>query len=161
MLRTHCRQPIDWTVKGLEESRKILDRWYTTAGESHPWTGQNPLLGKLLEPLLDDLNTPLAITALHGMADEVMDDREGDERAMFRAALNVLGLLQATDTEWRSWRPQGVTIDDAVVAMLVAARTAARNGKNWAEADRLRAEIDAMGVVVKDSSDGTTWEVKR
>ena len=94
MLRTHYRQPIDWTLKALEESRKVLDRWHAAAGDAQPWVGQNPLLDKMLEPLLDDLNTPLAIAALHHMAEEVADDHEGDDRSMFRSALNLLGLLQ-------------------------------------------------------------------
>src|SRR6185295_4819596 len=84
MLRSHYRQPIDWTVKGLEESRKVLDRWHATAGDATAAVGPNPLLGKLLEPLLDDLNTPLALAAAHHIADEVADDHEGGERAMFR-----------------------------------------------------------------------------
>jgi cysteinyl-tRNA synthetase len=161
MLRTHYRQPIDWTSRGLEESRRVLDRWHAAAGDAHACTGNNPLLDKLLEPLHDDLNTPLAISVLHHMADEVLDDHDGDDRAMFRAALDVLGLLQVTDTEWRSWRPQGATIDEAVLAMLIAARSAARSAKDWGEADRLRAEIEDMGVVLKDSAEGTTWELKR
>jgi cysteinyl-tRNA synthetase len=161
MLRSHYRQPIDWTVKGLEESRRVLDRWHAAYGDAHPWSGDNPLLSKLLEPLLDDLNTPLAIAALHQMADEVADDHEGDDRAMFRAALDLLGLGQMTETEWKSWRPAGVTIDDARLGELIAARTAARAAKNWQEADRVRAAIDAMGVVLKDGPEGTTWEIKR
>jgi cysteinyl-tRNA synthetase len=161
MLRTHYRQPIDWTLKGLEESRKVLDRWHAAAGGAKPSAGENPLMQKLLEPLLDDLNTPLAITAVHHMAEEAADDREGEERGMFRAALNLLGLLQATEAEWRGWRRAGVTIDETRVAMLIAARSAARVARNWAEADRLRAEIDKMGVVLKDGPEGTTWEVKR
>jgi cysteinyl-tRNA synthetase len=161
MLRSHYRQPIDWTVKGLEESRRVLDRWHAAYGDAHPWSGDNPLLSKLLEPLLDDLNTPLAIAALHQMADEVADDHEGDDRAMFRAALDLLGLGQMTETEWKSWRPAGVTIDEARLGELIAARTAARAAKNWPEADRVRAAIDAMGVVLKDGPEGTTWEIKR
>jgi cysteinyl-tRNA synthetase len=161
MLRSHYRQPIDWTAKGLDESRRVLDRWHAAAGDALPAIGPNPLVGKLLEPLLDDLNTPLAITAAHHMADEVADDHEGGERGMFRAALNLLGLLQATETEWRSWRPEGAVVDEAKVAMLVAARTAARAARNWPEADRLRAELDGMGVALKDGPEGTTWELKR
>ena len=109
MLRTHYRQPIDWTLKGLEESRKVLDRWHDAAGDAEPSVGANPLLDKVLEPLLDDLNTPLAIAAVHQMLDEVADDHEGDERAMFRAALQLLGLLQISELGMaRAWRPAGV-----------------------------------------------------
>jgi cysteinyl-tRNA synthetase len=161
MLRTHYRQPIDWTLHGLEESRKVLDRWYAAAGSAKPVSGENPLAAKVVAPLLDDLNTPLAIKAIHLMAEEVADDHEGDDRAMFRAALNLLGLIQRTELEWRGWRPAGVTIDEARVEELIAARNEARTKKDFAEADRIRGELDGMGLILKDGPDGTTWEVKR
>jgi cysteinyl-tRNA synthetase len=161
MLRTHYRQPIDWTVRGLEESRKILDRWQAAAGDSHVWTDDNPLLRKVLEPLLDDLNTPLAIAAVHHMAGEVADDHEGDERAMFRQALGLMGLLEISETDWWQWRPAGFAIDETRVERLIASRSDARAAKNWAEADRLRAELDTMGIVLKDGPEGTSWELRR
>jgi cysteinyl-tRNA synthetase len=161
MLRTHYRQPIDWTLHGLEESRRVLDRWYAAAGNAEPWAGDNPLLEKLLEPLLDDLNTPAAMTVLHHMAGEVADDHEGDDRAMFRSALNLLGLLQVTEQEWWRWRPEGTRIDEARVNELILARAEARSRKNFPEADRLRAELEELGVVLKDGPEGTTWEVRR
>jgi cysteinyl-tRNA synthetase len=161
MLRTHYRQPIDWTARGLEECRKVLDRWQAAAGDSHPWIRANPLLDKVIEPLLDDLNTPLAIAAVHHMAGEVADDHEGDDRAMFRTALNLMGLLQVSEAEWWHWRPAGVAIDEARVTALIAARAQARSARNWGEADRLRAELDGLGVVVKDGPEGTSWELKR
>ena len=161
MLRTHYRQPIDWTLRGLEESTKVLDRWHAVAGDIPPWTGANPLMSKVLDPLLDDLNTPLAIAAIHAMTDEVSNDHEGDERGMFRAALNLLGLLQGTESEWRRWRPAGVDIDETRVAEMIKARNAARAARNWGEADRLRSEMEGMGVVLKDGPEGTTWELKR
>ena len=161
MLRTHYRQPIDWTLKGLEESRKVLDRWHLAAGNSKASTGENPLLQKVLEPLLDDLNTPLAISTVHHMAEEVADDHEGEDRAMFRAALQLLGLLAATETEWRAWRKPGTTVDETKVEELIAERVAARKARDFGEADRLRGELDAMGIVLKDGPEGTTWEIRR
>jgi cysteinyl-tRNA synthetase len=161
MLRTHYRQPIDWTLKGLEESRKVLDRWYQSAGDSDHWIGRNLLLDKVLEPLLDDLNTPLAITAIHHMADEVADDHEGDERSMFRSALHLLGLLQATDAEWHSQRRARAAVDEDKVGRLIEARRSARASRNFAEADRIRDELASIGVLLKDGPEGTTWEVKR
>jgi cysteinyl-tRNA synthetase len=161
MLRTHYRQPIDWTLKGLEESRKVLDRWHHAAGDAEPSTGPNPLLDKVLEPLLDDLNTPLGIAAVHQMLDEVTDDHEGEERAMFRAALQLLGLMQNTDSGWRALRPAGIIIDEILVDRLIEDRRTARAARNFAEADRIRAELDSIGVLLKDGPEGTTWEVKR
>ncbi len=161
MLRTHYRQPIDWTLHGLEESRKVLDRWHAAVGDAKPVDGENPLLAKVLEPLLDDLNTPAAITAIHHMADEVADDHEGEDRAMFRTALNLIGLLQDTETDWRAWRPAGVTIDEARVGELIGKRNEARAAGDFAAADRIRKELDGMGLVLKDGPAGTTWEVRR
>jgi cysteinyl-tRNA synthetase len=161
MLRSHYRQPIDWTLKGLEESRRVLDRWQHAAGDAEPSLGVNPLLDKVLEPLLDDLNTPLAIAAVHQILDEVSDDHEGDERAMFRAALQLLGLLQISGAAWRSLRSAGVTIDEALVDKMIEDRRSARASRNFAEADRIRAELDSIGVLLKDGPEGTTWEIKR
>ncbi|MYZ47467.1 cysteine--tRNA ligase [Propylenella binzhouense] len=167
MLKTHYRQPIDWTVKGLEESRKVLDRWHAACGDAEPWTGENPVLPKLLAPLLDDLNTPLAIATLHHVAEEAADDHDGDDRAMFRAALGLLGLGGLTASEWESRRRAGAGVDEALVESLIARRVEARSAKNWVEADRLRAEIEALGVAVMDKKDPgtgrlvTTWEPKR
>jgi len=161
MLRTHYRQPIDWTLRGLEESMRVLDRWHLAAGDSEPRVDGNPLLTKVLEPLLDDLNTPGAIAAVHRVSEEVEDDHEGDDRGMFRAAMQLLGLLGATETEWRELRAAGVSVDEAKVEQLIADRSAARAAKKFAEADRLRGELDAMGVVLKDGPEGTTWEVRR
>ena len=161
MLRSHYRQPIDWTLKGLEESRKVLDRWHAAAGDAKAWSGANPIADKVAAPLLDDLNTPLAIAEIHRIADEVADDQEGDDRAMFRSALGLLGLLGATETEWRSMAQKATGLDEAEVGTLIAARTQARGARDFAEADRIRATLDAMGVVLKDGPEGTSWEVKR
>jgi cysteinyl-tRNA synthetase len=161
MLRSHYRQPIDWTLKGLEESRKVLDRWHAAAGDAKAWAGANPIADKVAAPLLDDLNTPLAIAEIHRIADEVADDHEGDDRAMFRSALGLLGLLGATETEWRSMAQKATGIDEAEVEALIAGRTQARGARDFAEADRLRSTLEAMGVVLQDGPEGTTWEVKR
>lgn len=148
MLRSHYRQPIDWTSKGLENSEKTLNRWYAAAAEE----GEAKFSGEVLEALLDDLNTPQAIAALHAL------DSRGEKKEL-AANLRALGFLNETEESWRSRRRTNQVAPEVVEALLVE-RKAARGAKNWAESDRIRDQLTALGVVVKDNKDGTTsWEV--
>ncbi|MGD9846871.1 MAG: cysteine--tRNA ligase [Variibacter sp.] len=154
MLRTHYRQPVDWTVKGMEESWRTLDDWYATAGEIQA----RDISGAVLEALTDDLNTPQAIAALHGLRN-LAQGGDALAREELAASLRLMGLLQESAAAWKARKSAGV--DTATVEMLIEARNAARKAKNFAESDRIRDELAAMGVVLKDSKDGTTWEVAR
>ncbi len=147
MLRTHYRQPIDWTLQAVEEAERTLDRWYAAAGTVEPAADPTDDLA----PLLDDLNTPALLGHLHHLFGEAPG------RAV--AAARVLGLLQDTRDAWRGRRESAV--DAPVVDRLVTARIEARAAKNWAESDRLRDALTAMGVALKDNKDGTTsWTVQ-
>ncbi len=148
MLRTHYRQPIDWTVKSLEESWKILDGFFNNAGAVHAL--HEKLADPVRDALLDDLNTPKAIAELHAL------DRPG--------AQNALGeTLKALGFSGRLHSPKShAEVDTQAVDALIEARLAARKAKNWAESDRIRDELAKLGIAIKDNKDGTTsWEVKR
>ena len=149
MLRTHYRQPIDWTVKALEEAEATLDRWYDAIGDVEP----NAVAPSVEEALSDDLNTPAALGELHRLP--------ADAPRTIKASANLLGLLVQKRSERQAAGLAAAAIDRGEVERLVAARTAARTAKNWAESDRLRDALADLGVVLKDSKDGTTWEVKR
>ena len=156
MLRTHYRQPIDWTIKGLEEADKVLSRWSESA-EGAEYAGQSSK--KLLDALSDDLNTPLAIVELHRLAREAADDK-GWARRELVGSLQLLGF----SGRYESVAQERSKLDLSEInhiEMLIAARTAARVTKNFAESDRIRDELAAMGVVLKDTKDGTTWELAR
>lgn len=147
MLKTQYRQPIDWTVRGLEEAGKMLDRWYASAGDATPSAAMPE---SVLAPLLDDLNTPAAIAELHKLSSP------GD----LRAAANLFGFLTQTKSEREKSRVAASGIDVAAVEALIAARKDARAAKDWAASDRARDALAAMGVSVKDNKDGTTtWTV--
>ncbi|WP_371425425.1 cysteine--tRNA ligase [Tardiphaga sp.] len=156
MLKTHYRSPIDWTVKGLEESAKTLDDWYWVAADA---AGGN-VSDKVMEPLFDDLNTSLAVAALHGLRNSAAAGNDGD-RSQFAASLRALGFLSETAAAWNGRKQQASGIDAAKVDGLIADRTAARARKDFKESDRIRDELAAMGVVIKDSKEGTTWEIAR
>jgi cysteinyl-tRNA synthetase len=83
-------------------------------------------------------------------------------REQLKASANALGLLQESLTNWRGRQRKLADIDEGEIEARIAARLAARAAKNWAESDRIRDELAAMGIVLKDHKDGaTTWEVKR
>ena len=173
MLRTHYRQPIDWTIRALEEAESTLDRWYDAVGDAKP---SGEVAPAVLDALSDDLNTPAAISELHKLTGQWGDSRfinpaagalrsigtAWEDPALLKSSANLLGLLQQTRTERTAATLKEAAIDTAFVESLIAIRAAARAAKNWAESDRLRDEIAAMGVAIKDNKDGTTsWEPKR
>jgi len=156
MLRTHYRSPIDWTSKGLEESAKTLDDWYWVASDAR---GEQPS-GPVIEALCDDLNTPQMIASLHGLRNSAASGNERD-RDQFAASLRLLGFLSETAAEWNGRKQQASGIDAKQIDSLISDRTAARARKDFKESDRIRDELAAMGVIIKDSKEGTTWEIAR
>jgi cysteinyl-tRNA synthetase len=163
MLSTHYRQPTNWTRHALAEAKRTLDHWYELTADVG---GDGPLCADVLEALEDDLNTPQAIAALHALRSEAAKGAR-PAAACLKASARLLGLLQVDPGAWKAWRPATLVIDDAKVEALIAARNAARKARDFKEADRIRDELAAMGVQLKDSKEPatgeirTTWEVKR
>jgi cysteinyl-tRNA synthetase len=156
MLQTHYRQPINWTVAGLREAQKNLDHWYALTGDAQP----GYLCADTLDALLDDLNTPKAFAALHELRGEAAKGAK-PAAACLKASAQLLGLLQIPAAAWAGFRPASLSIDENKIVSLIDARAAARKAKDFKESDRIRDELAAMGVVLKDSKDGTTWEIAR
>jgi len=163
MLRTHYRQPIDWTFNGLDESHKVLFDWY---GHTENETPVKEIPSPVLEAIADDLNTPKAITEMHKLA------RNRDYRGL-AGALEFLGFSGKRDQIKRfadavgmasgmaEVKGVGEAVQDEKVEILIKARNTARASKDFAEADRIRDELAAMGVALKDGPEGTTWEIAR
>ena len=110
--------------------------------------------------LSDDLNTPQMIAALHGLRNAAASGSERD-RGEFAATLRLLGFLSVSAAEWKSRKQQASGVDAKQIDDLISSRTAARARKDFKESDRIRDELAAMGVVIKDSKEGTTWEIAR
>lgn len=174
MLKTHYRQPIDWTVKALEEAEKTLDGWYELL-EGTPIDAAAAPVASVLEPLLDDLNTVAAVSELYplfgsGRSAAARPGEAGGFAASASAAVaaaRILGLLQHDPAAWRARKIADAAIDEAQVGSLVTARLAARRAKDFAESDRIRDELAALGIALKDGKDPatgeptTSWEVRR
>jgi cysteinyl-tRNA synthetase len=176
MLRTHYRQPIDLTKRSLEEAEATLYRFSAVSEWAElidsrreiyvdpPLPDRGPSTG-LLNALADDLNTPAAITHLHGLYRIVQTTEKGP--ASSDALIQLWQDAQFLGIDLRAFRKRyderkfSDAMTNARVAKLVEARNAARKAKNFAESDRIRDELTAMGVVLKDTKDGTTWEIAR
>src|SRR5215469_7462034 len=156
MLQTHYRQPLNWTTNALRESQRTLDYWYELTADAVP----SNLSADVVAALSDDLNTPKAVTSLHELRAEAAKGQKAAS-ASLKASAQFVGLLQQPAAQWASFRPASIALDENKVTTLIAARNAARQARNFKESDRLRDELAKMGVVVKDSKDGTTWEIAR
>jgi cysteinyl-tRNA synthetase len=173
MLRTHYRQPIDWTSDGLAESAVTyanLRRAVINADRAKARPSQ-----AVLEALSDDLNTPSVLAELHrlGHLASAPTGAPADAASELVGSLLLLGFDRAVDHvnvgtvredlvaafDEVSAREKG--LDPVLISARVADRIAARKVKNFAESDRIRDELAKMGVVLKDSKDGTTWEIAR
>ncbi len=162
MLKTHYRSPIDWTLKGLEESYRIFREWHDLAVsidkidlETLSAYPKRPKFPLVVAALCDDLNSSMAIAEVHKLRN-LMVHGSGDPTA-FTDALRFLGLHHDNYSLVENLA-EGKKRE---VEKLVAERTAARARKDFKESDRIRDELAAMGVVIKDSKEGTTWEIAR
>jgi len=158
MLTTHYRQPIDWTVDRLVDARRTWKEW-VDAAIGFEANENTPPPAELVEALSDDLNFPEALKVLHGIHKDARGRLNAAASRELAAALRFLGV-------WGGEIPRqvyGYGYDGPSakqVQPLIDARIAARAAKNWAESDRIRDELAAMGIALKDNKDGTTtWEV--
>jgi cysteinyl-tRNA synthetase len=156
MLQTHYRQPLNWTTNGLRETQRTLDLWYELTADAAPGL----MCAGVLDAVGDDLNSPRAVASLHELRGEAAKGSKAAAGSL-KASAQLLGLLQKAASEWAGFRPASISIDENKVTALIAARNAARQVKDFGESDRIRDELARMGVVVKDSKDGTTWEIAR
>jgi cysteinyl-tRNA synthetase len=150
MLSTHYTKPINWTVKGLEEAAKALESFFDAAAADAEARPAPPVL----EALADDLNTPKAIAEMHAL-------RNAAGRKALAGTLAFFGFREDAFSSWSAARAPEPALPPEEIESRIAARLSARKAKNFAEADRIRDELLALGVVLKDSKDGTTWERAR
>ena len=149
LLSAHYRQPLDWTMVGVERAVAMLDKFYE-ATEGVEAAADIP--ESFMSALRDDLNTPQAFAELHAL-------HKAKDFAGLKAACQFLGLLSMSADDWFQ-RGEDSDIDIERVEVLLAERLNAKEGKDFARADAIRDELTAMGVTIKDTAHGTEWEAK-
>jgi cysteinyl-tRNA synthetase len=166
MLRTHYRQPIDWTVRSLEEAERAFLNWANIL-EKHQtsFVDEEAPPDEVLGALADDLNTPMALAEMHKLAESA---RKGDLKSAQELHRSAKFFVSNKFFSSKDLANVGRSAGQLLPAQLqleieskVDARSAARARKDWGESDRIRDELAKMGVVLKDSKDGTTWEIAR
>jgi cysteinyl-tRNA synthetase len=161
LLSTHYRDPLDWTEDRLHQARQTLDRFYRALNEPPLERSARDRIeaADILDALGDDLNAPLAISRLHDQARAIYQAGDPVERGRLQSTMmangRVMGLLQEEPIRWLQGGPERFVrqIDERI-----AARAQARRERRFADADQIRDELEADGIVLEDHPDRpTTW----
>jgi cysteinyl-tRNA synthetase len=160
LLRTHYRSALNYSDVHLDDARNSLKRLYTALSLVTPaavatidWT--NAFAARFKAAMDEDFGTPEAVAVLFDLASEVNKTGSAELAGLLQALGGCIGLLQG---DAKVFLQAGVGLDEASIGILIAQRSAAKAAKNFAEADRIRQELAAQGIVLKDSAAGTTWE---
>ncbi|HKX56276.1 MAG TPA: cysteine--tRNA ligase [Xanthomonadales bacterium] len=163
LLTAHYHQPLDWSNQELDRSRRTLDRLYgvlRTANDAFgPFEAASQPTEPFLDALRDDINTPVALAEFNRLARDLANAKDSETARVLAAGLlangELIGLLQQTPEQWFS---AGVSdLESDQIERLIEHRNAARDARNWAEADRLRSELTAMGILLEDGGGTTRW----
>ena len=159
IVRAHYRSALNYSDAHLDDARQSLKRLYTALSLVAPasvaidWA--EPHAARFKAAMDEDFGTPEAIAVLFDLASEVNKTRSAELAGLLKALAGCLGLLQGDP---QAFLQAGAGFDEATIQVQIAARAAAKAGKDFAEADRIRNALLAQGIVLKDSAAGTTWE---
>ena len=159
VVRSHYRSPLQYSDAHLNDARASLKRLYTALASVPPapialdWS--IPEAARFKAAMDEDFGTPEAVAVLFDLASEVNRSHSCELSGLLKALGGVLGLLRADPQQFLQ---AGVSLDEATIQSRIEARAAAKKAKDFAQADAIRQELAAQGIVLKDGAGGTTWE---
>ncbi|HTH79404.1 MAG TPA: cysteine--tRNA ligase [Ramlibacter sp.] len=160
LVRGHYRSELGWSDKHLDDARSSLRRLYTALDLVAPaqidaidWN--DPYAARFKAAMDNDFGTPEAVAVLFDLAAEANRTKSASLAGLLKALGATLGILQGDP---KAFLRAGAKLDEATIQRLIDERAAAKSAKNFAEADRIRNDLLAQGIVLKDSPTGTTWE---
>ena len=161
ILRAHYRSPLNYSDQHLDDARQALTRLYTALkahdADAAPIDWNNEVAARFRDVMNDDFNTPEAVAVLFELAAEVNRSNSSDAAVLLKSLAGLLGLLQRAPTAFLQGAPGNDDWTPARIEAQIAARARAKQAKNYAEADRIRKELLAAGIVLEDGPKGTIW----
>jgi len=160
IMRAHYRSPLNYSDAHLDDAKIALTRLYTALkdveGDDATLDWQEAHAIRFADAMNDDLNTPLAISVLFDLANEIHKSKSSSLARQLKRLAHVIGLLERQPLQFLQSSVEGSPNIEVMVLAQIAARTAAKQAKNFAEADRIRAELLAQDIILEDKPGGAT-----
>ena len=156
LINTHYRQSLDWNEELIKNCQNTLDKWYTVYTKINQ---TNSIPDEILEPLLDDINTPGYIAKLHELYSHAVKGDDTDKK-LFNQACNFIGLLLEDEEKWNSYKKANIKISEKEILKKIDERNNARKNKEFELADKIRNELSENGILIEDKDDKTKWKYK-
>ncbi|MES2113852.1 MAG: cysteine--tRNA ligase [Pseudomonadota bacterium] len=161
ILRAHYRSPLNYSDAHLDDARGALTRLYTALdgvdGDGLPLDWNEEHARRFADAMNDDFNTPLAVAALFDLVTELNKSKSPVLARQLKGLAGVIGLLERTPQQFRQASVgQAEGLDEAAIDDAIARRKAAKQARNFAESDQIRAELLAAGIILEDKPDGST-----